>query len=195
MMVFKQVLLCGAAAMLLLPGCSKKEDPANPVKDAPPGPAPAVQESASPAAAQPEAIHSPEPSAAVSQSAFDQLVALWQNGHREQAERAFLAMDWTAPDVFAAGSLFGMSEAEFAALPQSERTQIGHQATETAAHLREMAKYMVEQAKQKPAAMDTYRTSLTAFAGRLAGEDQLLLIRSVGKAVAKFVEKELAADN
>jgi hypothetical protein len=194
MVVFKQVLLCGAAVLLLLPGCSKKEDSANPVKDAP-GSTPAVRKSALPAASHPETIHSPEPSPAVSQSAFDQLVELWENGHREQAERAFLAMDWTAPDVFAAGSFFGMSEAEFAALPQSERTQIGHQATETAAHLREMAKYMVEQAKQKPAAMDTYRTSLTAFAGRLAGEDQLLLIRSVGKAVAKFVEKELAAVN
>lgn len=189
MITFKQNLYGAAAILLVLvSGCAKKED------------TPAPVEKQSDSASAPQETTRPEPSAAATspataQAAFDQIVELWKNGQNEPARRVFLATDWTRPGVFADGPVFGLSEAQFGKLPQSQRTKVAQQAVETAKDIREVAKFMVEQAKQNPSDIETYRTALTAFAQRLTAADQLELIQIVGKAVTAFTEKELGAGN
>lgn len=197
MIAFKRILICVAVVVLtVFSGCSRKEDAADPVESTPDAvQAPRETTTPEPAPTEPARRETTPPQPAAAAAPFDELVEHVNSGQQEVAARAFLAIDWTQPDVFAGGSVMAMSEAEFAALPQAQRTQAGQQAKEAAAQIREIAKLVVSQAKQNPAKIDAYRSSLMAFAGRLSGEDRLLLIQSVGKAIAKYVETELGPGN
>lgn len=200
MITLKRMLICVAVVVLTgFFGCSRKEDAADPVESTPDAiQMPRETASSEPAPTDPARLETtpPQPAAAAdTAAAFDRMVELVQGGQQEEAARVFLAIDWTGPDVFAGGSVLGMSEAEFKALPQTQRIQAGQQSKETAGQIREIAKLMVGQAKENPEKTQAYRSSLKAFAGRLSGEDQLLLIQSVGKAIAKYVEMELGPGN
>lgn len=176
---------------LVLPGCSKKEDT--------PPPAPAGENTAPEETVSEDAPPAPEekPVSGVGVArpvTFDTILDLWENGQRDQTVRLLLALNLKREGVFAPTSVFGMSEAEFVQLPQSQRQQVTEKATEAARSLKEIVKYMVEQAKQE-GKTETYRQTLLALGQRLSAEDQLALIQLVGKAIPGYVEKELGSGN
>lgn len=121
---------------------------------------------------------------------LDSVLKMWTAGQKEQSLKSFLVVDWSSPNLFAADSIFRISEAQFVRLPESKRAQIHQQAMDASKSIRELAKFAVEQAKQT-GTQEKYHTVLLNCAKRLSGNDQLALIQMVAKAVAGYTEKEL----
>jgi adenylate kinase len=93
-------------------------------------------------------------------------------------------------DIFASDSVFCISEAEFAKLPQDQRLHIQQKAMKSAKDIKSFSKFMVEQAKQE-GQYETSRNVLIACGRRLSNDDQLALMQLIGKAIAEYTEKEL----
>lgn len=129
---------------------------------------------------------------AASKATFDEVLKQWAAGQKEEALAAFIALNWTGQEIFADGSVFRISEAEFAKMPQAKRDPIGQKALEASKQIRELARYAVDKAKQTGQTAK-YRQALSACAKRLSSPDQLKLIQLIGKAVGGLTEKELPA--
>lgn len=123
--------------------------------------------------------------------AFDDVLKIWISGQKEQSLKSFLTIDWSRPDIFAADSIFRISEAQFSKLPEAKRAQIQQQAMDASKNIRELAKFAVEQARQS-GEQDKYRDALLICANRLSANDQLALIQLVAKAVKIYAERALA---
>ncbi len=174
--------------MLILSGCSKKEDvPAPPTDDM------SSVTTSEKVVPQQESVSNQE--AETQTVTFDKVLDLWKAGQKEQAIQSFLSIDWKRPDIFVPGSIFGISEAEFVKLPESQRLEIQQKSTETAKAIREISKYMIAQTQQTNSKVERYREALLACGRRLSGGDQLAIIQMVGKAVTGYVEKELPPGN
>ena len=184
------LLLIGT--MLILSGCSKKEDAPAPSADD--TPSAATTEKMVP---QPKSVSSQE-AVAVDVDAetltFDRVLDLWKAGQKEQAVQLFLRIDWKRPDIFASDSIFGISEAEFVKLPGSERVKVQQKTTEAAKAIREISKYMTAQTEPASLKGKKYRKALLACGQRLSGSDQLAIIRMVGKAVIDYVKEGLSPE-
>ena len=176
------VLIIG---MLVLWGCSKKEDAFVRSDDATPSASGAIEESTG----QPE--HAPNQE--VQAITVDKVLGVWEKGRKSEAVRLFLDIDWNRQDLFVSNSIFGLSEAEFVKFPEPQRLDIQQKALDTSATIREISKYMVEQAKQQGQEFVTYRNSLLACGKRLSRDDQLLLVQKLGEAILGYVGKELPA--
>jgi hypothetical protein len=168
-----------AIVPVVLSGCSKKEDV--------PAPTP---ETAQPAEATVK-TETPGESAVT----LDRALELWGTGQKDQAVRLILEINWSNTDIFTEDSVFRVSEAQFQKMPEKQRLEIQQKALTAARNIKEMSRFMTEQAKQAGATADTYRRALTACGQRLSGDDQLLVIQLTGKAIVSYVKKELDAGN
>lgn len=180
---FFSVLLTITAVFLY--GCSKKED-------LPEFPAESTQSESTPTEIPQKDLN---PKSASNQQTgkvvtLDQVLQVWNSGQQAQAVELFLGIKWDQPDIFAPDSVFRVSEADFAKLPENQRSQIQKKAMKLTKDIREMSKFIVQQAKQK-GGYETPRNALIACGKRLSGDDQLLLVQMVGKAVIGYTEKEL----
>lgn len=182
--VFRSLLVIAA---LIFAGCSKKEDVPVPIDEN----AHSQSEINEQVVAQQQESALNSGIGEVQASTFNDVIELWTAGKKDQAIKILLNIDWNRPKVLEPESIFYLSEAEFVKLPEGQRLQIQQKAMELAKNIRGILKFMVEQAKQKPHEIETYRTALIACGKRLSGDDQLLLIQKVGQAIVGYVEKEL----
>ena len=184
----QQILILLMINMLVLWGCAKKEDV--PVSTKVDTPAASTTDDGKIRQTDTESVQQ-----AAQTVTFDKVLDAWNQGQKEQASKLFLGINWTRSGLFADGSVLKISEAEFAKLPMNEQQQVRQQATQTASTVREIARYIVAQAKQSKEQTDVYRQALLACGQRLSEDDQLALIQLVGKAIIDYTKKELTTNN
>lgn len=161
------------AATVLMAGCGKKSSTS---ATAPP-PAQADAVSSSPAA---------QPA-----------LTAWQQGDKAAAVSNFLAADWSARPLFAAGSSLNLSEDQFKALSDTERQAKSSDMMSQIAALKQLAQAVVQSGRDTAAKGDTaqarkYFTALKQCGTALAGPDFMQLVQLVGKAFVKLSDAESA---
>jgi len=165
---------------VVLAGCSKKEDTSEP-----------PTESVTTGSHEKNLVGQSEAVQAETQSTtFDEVLEIWGSGNKAESAERFVSIKWDSSGVFSADSIFRISEAEFAKLSENQRSQIQQKALNISKDIKGLSKYIVEQAKQEGGYAST-RDALIACGERLSGEDQLLIIQMVGKAIVGYTEKEL----
>jgi predicted small lipoprotein YifL len=161
------------AATILIAGCGKK----SPSISATPPPAQADAASPSPAA---------QPA-----------LTAWQQGDRAAAVSSFLAADWSARPLFAAGSILNLSESQFKALSDAEREAKSKDMFSQLDSLKQLARAVVQSGHDAVSKGNTAQarkcfTSLKQCGTALESPDCLLLVQLVGKAFVKMSDTELA---
>lgn len=184
-------LILFAASVMVISGCESKAPPAE-------QPEQTATESQQPAqVSQPQV--SPQPAASAESAipvTFDHVLNLWQSGQKDAAAAQFLTLNWQSPDVFEKGSVFTISEPQFVKLSENERQQIAQEAVAKTKYIKELSRHVVDQAKaliaenKKDLAMQHYN-ALMDCSNILSGDNQLKLVQLVGKALPKFIQREL----
>lgn len=184
-MVNKFLVFC-SVSIILVASCSKKED-------LPDSSAPAAQSQQTSTESHEKGSDSQNQSRSqvAEDVTLDHVLEVWNGGQRAQAVDLFLKIQWDQTNIFASDSVFSVSESEFLKLPQNSQLQLKQEAMDLAKTIRELSKYMVEQAKQNSQLTQKYRQSLLAFGDRISGKDQLKSVQMVGKAIVGYTEKEL----
>lgn len=173
--------------LIAVSACSKKEDRPAPAENTA---APAAGENKTSLPVQSAESKPAEPR----QVTFDNVLEVWGSGQKGRAVELMLQMDWASADIFAEGSVFKISEAEFAQMQPAEQQLIRQRADEAAGRIRELLKLMAAQAKQPGADTAKYRQALSALGQRLSNEDHLAVIQLVGKAVTGYVDMQLGSN-
>jgi len=158
----KNAIITGVmAAIILMAGCGKK----SPSSSTTPPPAQADAASSSP----------------VAQPAL----TAWQQGDKAAAVSSFLAADWSAHPLFAAGSTLSLSESQFKALSDAERQAKSTEMTAQLASLKQLAAAVAQaglDAASKDDAPQARKdfTSLKQFGAALESSDYMLIVQLVG---------------
>jgi hypothetical protein len=170
----KNAIITGVmAATILIAGCGEK----SPGSSTTPSPAQADAASSSP----------------IVQPAL----TAWEQGDKAAAVSNFLAADWSARPLFAAGSTLSLSEAQFKALSDADRQA---KSTEMMAQLGSVKQLAAAAAQtgldaasksDEPHARKDF-TSLKQLGAALESPDYMLLVQLVGKAIETRGDTELA---
>ena len=170
----KNVIITGVlAATVLMAGCGKK--------------------SSSSSATPPTQAEAASSSSPVSQPAL----AAWQQGDKAAAVSSFLAADWSARPLFAAGSVLSLSEDQFKALSDADRQTKSTEMTAQLASLKQLAAAVTQAGDDAASKGDVaqarkYFTSLKQCGTALASPDCLRLVQLVGQGFVKRADTELA---
>jgi hypothetical protein len=171
----KNAIIIGVmAATILIAGCGKKSS----------------SSSAMPPTAQAETVLSSSP---VSQPAL----TAWQQGDKAAAVSNFLATDWSARPLFAAGSTLSLSEAQFKALSDADRQAKSNEMTAQLGSLKQLAAAVAQAGLDAASKGDAPQarkdfTSLKQFGAALESSDYMLIVQLVGKGIEKRGDTELA---
>lgn len=116
---------------------------------------------------------------------LDKVLRLFDDEKAEEAVEQFLKMQWSASDIFDDGSMFALSEQQFIALPQSQRTSIQAQAMSISTSLRSLASQVTNQAiasmKQKEYGLaERNLTTVCQLGETLSTTDHMDIVRSYG---------------
>lgn len=172
--------------LVILAGCDSKDE---------------SSQTAPPESPEPVKLHEGQHIAVNGQSTkpaatFDTVLRCWQQDRKEEAAESFLAIDWTKSDIFKGCQCLNLSEKQFTSLPRSEQQTLSAQAMDISKSIKEMSRHFVEQARTAASEnrlleAKKYQAALMEFGKQLSGDDKLLLIQMVGKAVLGFTQKEL----
>ena len=141
-----------------------------------------------------------EPAAGAEQAksqGLENALARWRKGEKEQAAAAFLAIAWEQPLHFSPDSVWALSEKDFAALPESKRTEIQQQAMDIARTTRDLAQHVAglgqaDLTKKDFAAAEKCFRAVSDCGKAVSKLDTLMLLKMVGNAIQKLGDKELA---
>ena len=116
---------------------------------------------------------------------LDKALKLFNDEKVEEAIEQFLKIQWSDPGIFDEGSMFALSEQQFIALPQSQRTSIQAQATSISTSLISLASQITNQAivSMKQKKYDLAERNLTAvckLGETLSTADHMNIVRSYG---------------
>ena len=170
----KNAIITGViAATILIAGCGKKSSSSSTT----PPPAQAGAASSSP----------------VAQPAL----TAWQQGDKAAAVSSFLAADWSARPLFAAGSTLSLSEAQFKALSDADRQAKSTEMTTQLGSLKQLAAAVAQAGLDAASKGDAPQarkdfTSLKQFGAALESSDYMLIVQLVGKGIEKRGDTELA---
>ena len=170
----KNAIITGVlAATILMAGCGKK--------------------SSSSSAAPPTAQAAASSSSPISQPAL----TAWQQGDKATAVSSFLAADWSARPLFAAGSPLSLSEGQFKALSDADRQAKSNEMLPQISSLKQLGAAVAQAGRDAAAKGDTAQarkcfTSLKQCGTALESPDCLQLVQLVGKAFEKMSDTELA---
>jgi hypothetical protein len=172
--------------LVILAGCDSKDE---------------SSQTAPPESPEPVKLHEGQHIAVNGQSTkpaatFDTVLRCWQQDQKADAASALTVLDWTNPDLFNGHRCLKLSEQQFAALPTGERQALSTQALDMSNSIKELTRFVIEQAKtaktqNRPDEAKKYQAALMEFGKQLSGDDKLLLIQMVGKAVLGLTQKEL----
>ena len=186
-------IVCVIICIVLLSGCSKKEDDSS---DEP------NTDTELSAQVPTEGIkESPKEGSTVQSSAEGTLVkdvlALWEAGQKDEAVRQFLTIQWDNPSVFQEMQVLIMPEQEFRSLSQDEMKRIVGEAMNLTGKLRELMFYVVSIGDKLASSGDIKLAKEHFEAVRLYGEvlsqsERLEVIRNHGKAAAAYAQKRLS---
>jgi hypothetical protein len=162
------------AAAILVAGCGKKSSTS----------------SATPPPAQAEAAASSSP---VSQAAL----AAWQIGDGAAAVSSFIAADWSARPLFAAGSALSLSEDQFKELSYAGRQAKSGEMAAQLDSLKRLAATVAQAGRDAASKGDAaqarkYFTSLKQCGKALDSADYSSLVQIVGQSLQKKADAELA---
>jgi hypothetical protein len=121
----------------------------------------------------------------------------WQQGDKAAAITNFLAADWSAHPLFAAGSSLNLSESQFKALSDTEREAKSKDMMAQIASLKQMAQAVMQAGEDAAAKGDTTQarkcfTSIKQCGTALESPDCMLLVQLVGKAFEQMGISRLA---
>jgi len=164
------------AATILIAGCGKKNSSSG--------------SSATPPTAQADAASSSSP---VSQPAL----TAWQQGEKAAAVSSFLAADWSARPLFAAGSALSLNENQFKALSDADRQAKSSELTAQLASFKQLASAVAGAGRDAASKGDValarkYFTSLKECGTALDSPDCMDILRLVGRSFKKLADTELA---
>jgi hypothetical protein len=142
-----------------------------------------------------------EPAAGAEQAksqGLENALAQWSKGEKEQAVEVFLAIAWEQPLHFSPDSVWLLSEKDFAAMPESKRTEMQQQAMDVAQTTKELARYVTglgqaDLAKKDFAAAERCFRAVSGCGKAVSKLDALMLLKMVGNAIQRLGDKELAA--
>lgn len=161
--------------LLLLSGCSKKEDKP-----------------------QTEDNLYPEPGSKISSDVWpvNELLALWNVNKKDEAVKEFLSIQWDDPSVFQGADLLNLSEKEFVSLPTSERTRIKQDAFKLERTLRVLGKHVLSTGEKFAASGDTdmanaHFEAVLRYGRALSKPERLAIIQLSGKAMVKAAQSKL----
>jgi len=163
---------CVIAAIIFATGCGKKSS------DTSTTPPPVPNAVASPAAAQPALTD-------------------WQQGDKAAAVSNFVATDWSSRPLFASGTPLNLSEEQFDALPEADRTAKAQELLPQLTSLKELAQAVMQSGRAAAASGDTAQakkcfTALKQAGTALQGPDCTIVLQYVGKAFEKMSDTESA---
>jgi hypothetical protein len=151
--------------------------------------------------AETEHVYAQEPPAESAQQGvhgLENALDLWKKNQKEQAKKAFLAIDWTQPTRFSPDSVLSLSEKQFTSLPEPRRLEIQRQAMDVAATIRQLVKHVTSLGRAYMAKKD-YDAAQNCFEAvlhcgkALSNPDSLLIIKMTGDAIQKLATRELTA--
>jgi hypothetical protein len=172
----KSKILTGVmAATILIAGCSKQ--------------AASVDSSATP----PKGPAATAASSPVAQPAL----TVWLQGDKAAAVGMFLATDWSARPLFAAGSTLSLSEGQFKALSEADREAKSGELMAQIDLLKQLAAAVVKAGRDAASQGDVaqarkYFASLQQSGAALDSPDCLQLVQIVGRGFKKASDKEMA---
>jgi major membrane immunogen (membrane-anchored lipoprotein) len=161
------------AAAVLIAGCGKKSSSSS----APPPPA------------QAEAASLPSP-------VLQPALAAWQHGDSAAAVSSFIAADWSARPLFAAGSALNLSEDQFRALSSADRQAKSSEMTAQLDSFKQLAATVTQAGRDAASKGDAaqarkYFTSLKQCGKALDGPDCSSLVQLVGQSLQNRADTEL----
>ena len=191
-----------AVGLLLLSGCSKKQDQPRAQAQAPTAAPPAPKAASKP----PAQTDGPAPAAPAGTTSagtkapayFGEVIAAWYAGNKDEAVKKFLEIHWTDPAVYQGIPVLTMTEEEFAKLLPGQREQLTQQAQDLSKLLRDIAKGVVSAggavaAVTDPAGAKARLDAVRQFGQLLSGPDHLQIVQLVGKAITQLTPEKLPA--
>ncbi len=126
---------------------------------------------------------------------LDKSLELWAGGDKTQAVEVLLAIDWKSPSRFSQGSIFSLTEQQFASLPAAEQQGKMPEMFTISTTLRELAKHVIELGKESLAAKQNDEAEKqfdAVFQSGLAicSPESLAMLRMVGFAVQAMALEE-----
>jgi len=117
------------------------------------------------------------------------VLASWEAGNKDDAVKQFVSITWTDPSVLEDMPILSMSEKQFVALPQDDRTRIQQEALELTRNLRSLVMHVLSIGDDHAASGDTKTAKKHYGAVRdcghtLSGRERLLIIQRFGKLAA-----------
>jgi hypothetical protein len=124
-------------------------------------------------------------------------LAAWQQGDKAAAVSSFVAADWSARPLFAAGSVLSLSEDQFKALSDADRQAKSAEMMAQLVSLKQLAAAVIQAGQDAASKGDVtqvrkYFTSLKQCGTALARPDCLSLVQLVGQSFIKRADTELA---
>jgi RNA polymerase sigma factor (sigma-70 family) len=124
-------------------------------------------------------------------------LAVWQNGDKAGAIGKFVEADWAARPLFAATSLLSLSEKQFAALTDSQRSAAPGEFNGRLMVLKQIGAAVAQAGRDAAAGGDKerarkYFNALKQCGAALDSADCLKIVRLVGQAFGKMSDAELA---
>jgi len=164
------------AAFFLMAGCGKKSS-----------------SSSSPATPPPPQAEAASSSSPISQPAL----SAWQQGDKAAAVGDFLAADWSARPLFAAGSALSLTEDQFTALGDADRQAKSSEMTAQLDSFKRLAAAVAQAGRDAASKGDAaqarkYFTSLKQCGAALDSPDCLRLVQLVGQGMKTRADTELA---
>lgn len=125
-----------------------------------------------------------------------QALTVWQQGNKAAAVSNFLATDWSAQPLFAAGSVFSLSETQFMALSIAERKGKNDEMLSQLQSLRKLAQAVEQAGRDAAATSDNvqarkYYESLRQCGVALDGQEYTFMLQQIGQAIEKLGCKNL----
>jgi hypothetical protein len=125
------------------------------------------------------------------------VIAAWARGDQQTATEQFMAIDWM--QVSDSRSLFGLTEKEFAALPEADRNTRVADVMARLNDLRALSRHVVEEGKKAVSAGDggKARRSFQAVAGcgkwLMKDPNAMAIVKNIGKAIDDLGSRQLQA--
>jgi hypothetical protein len=129
---------------------------------------------------------------------IEMVLDLWKQGQKDESTKAFLSIQWDQPLNFSPHSVFALSENQFIAMPQAQRTQVQQQAMDVSEAVRVLARHMIilgqaHLAKKEYDAAQKCFTAVSDFGKAVSDLDTLLLLKRTGSIIQIHAAKGLAA--
>ena len=129
---------------------------------------------------------------------FDDVLASWESGKKDEAVEQLLSIRWAGPDVFADMPMMNLSEQGFASLPRDERTRIQKELIELVGTLRALVRHAVAAGDDAQASGDkqtakAHYQAVLNLGQAVSSPQRTLLIQQVGKTIATVGREKLSA--